>query len=85
MNERTQSADAYGDSAREPGERGEALLHALARLKLRLEVCLRKERSLLAYRAALVRCLDDVDDIVHAATADARSGHPRVAVDDAGS
>ena len=47
----------------------EALMVCIARLKLRLEVGLRRDRDVAAYKAMLASCLDDVDDIVQAAEA----------------
>jgi hypothetical protein len=46
----------------------EELLRSLARLKLRLEVCLRRDRDAIEYRRTLLACLADVDTIVRAST-----------------
>jgi hypothetical protein len=47
----------------------EDLMRHVARLKLRLQACLRQERGAQVYEATLVRCLDDVRKIVQAASA----------------
>ena len=41
----------------------EQLLRVVARLKLRLEVCLRRERVAGEYRDVLAQCLADVEDV----------------------
>ncbi len=65
----TEIADAPDDGATENAIRREALLLGVARLKLRVEVCLRRDRTSDEYRDALASCLDDVDEIVRAVSA----------------
>jgi hypothetical protein len=50
----------------------EEMLRTLARLKLRLEVCLRRERDAHEYREALASSLADVEAIAHAAAREER-------------
>jgi hypothetical protein len=45
----------------------EELIRRIARLKLRVQVCIRHDRDTDSYKAALSACLDDVNDIVRAA------------------
>jgi hypothetical protein len=54
----------------------EQLILCIARLKLRLQACLRVDRDNESYKATLARCLDDVGDIVRAAS-DLSSFRPR--------
>jgi hypothetical protein len=61
--------DPSTDDATPSTRTGEELLRALARLKLRLEVCLREERDATAYRRTLVASLADIDAIVRASSA----------------
>jgi len=65
----TEVADALDDVDADNSLRREALLLGVARLKLRVEVCLRRDRTSDEYREVLASCLDDVDDIVRAASA----------------
>jgi hypothetical protein len=46
----------------------EAMIRSLARLKLRLEVCLRRDRTSDEYRGTLASCLGDVDSIARLAS-----------------
>jgi hypothetical protein len=66
--ERSAPSDAASDEPSDSARGGEELLRALTRLKLRIEVCLRRERDRDEYKAAMARCLDDVDQVVRAAS-----------------
>jgi len=57
---------SYDDEVSPSVRAAEELVRTIARLKLRLEVCLRRERGAGEYRNTIVECLADVDDIARA-------------------
>ena len=58
-------------------KRCDELLRLIARVKLRLEVSARRERTPTEYRNLIANCLDDVDGVIHAANLLAsRNLHP---------